>query len=64
MVSNLTNNGNRRASVHTLGCRLNQSESQLIREKLAGAGYDMAPFGERADLGIINTCTVTREAEA
>ncbi len=64
MVSNLTQIRTRRASVHTLGCRLNQSESQLIREKLAGAGYDMAPFGEWADLGIINTCTVTREAEA
>ncbi len=62
MVSNLTKT--RQASVHTLGCRLNQSESQLIREKLAVAGYEMTPFGERADLGIINTCTVTREAEA
>ncbi len=62
MVSDLSKT--RRASVHTLGCRLNQSESQLIREKLAADGYAMTPFGERADLGIINTCTVTREAEA
>ncbi len=62
MVSDLSKS--RPASVHTLGCRLNQSESQLIREKLVQAGYCLVPFGERADLGIINTCTVTREAEA
>ncbi len=53
-----------RASIHTLGCRLNQAESVLLRDQLEAAGYLMAPFGEPADLGIINTCTVTQEAEA
>ena len=53
----------RRAVVHTLGCRLNQAESQMIKDHLAAAGYAVVPFGERADLGIINTCTVTREAD-
>ncbi|MFP4501176.1 MAG: tRNA (N(6)-L-threonylcarbamoyladenosine(37)-C(2))-methylthiotransferase MtaB [Candidatus Hydrogenedentota bacterium] len=53
-----------RASVHTLGCRLNQSESALLMEKIAAAGYELVPFGEPADLGIIHTCTVTREADA
>lgn len=54
----------RRASVHTLGCRLNQSESSLIVERLEAEGYAIVPFGEPADLGIINTCTVTGEADA
>lgn len=54
----------RRATVHTLGCRLNQAESQMLRERLEGAGYAVVPFGQPADLGIINTCTVTREADA
>ncbi len=54
----------RRASVHTLGCRLNQSESALIAERLEAAGYELVPFGQPADLGIINTCTVTGEADA
>lgn len=54
----------KRASVHTLGCRLNQSESTLLLEKLAEAGYEVVPFGEPADLGIVNTCTVTHEADA
>ncbi|MCH8204893.1 MAG: tRNA (N(6)-L-threonylcarbamoyladenosine(37)-C(2))-methylthiotransferase MtaB [Candidatus Hydrogenedentes bacterium] len=54
----------RRASLHTLGCRLNQSETQIIREKLEARGYEIVPFGAPADLGIINTCTVTNEADA
>jgi threonylcarbamoyladenosine tRNA methylthiotransferase MtaB len=53
-----------RASIHTLGCRLNQAESSLLAEKLAEAGYVLVPFGEAADLGIIHTCTVTGEADA
>jgi threonylcarbamoyladenosine tRNA methylthiotransferase MtaB len=54
----------KRASLHTLGCRLNQSETSVLEEKLVAAGYALVPFGEAADLGIIHTCTVTREADA
>ncbi len=54
----------KRASVHTLGCRLNQSESFLLRDKLEAKGYRIVPFGEAAELGIINTCTVTNLADA
>jgi len=54
----------KRAALHTLGCRLNQSETHMLAEQLRAAGYDIVPFGEEADLGIINTCTVTREADA
>jgi len=54
----------RRATIHTLGCRLNQSESMLLEEKLRTAGYEVVPFGEAADLAIVHTCTVTREADA
>ncbi len=54
----------KKASLHTLGCRLNQSETAMIVERLEAAGYDIVPFGEPADLGIVNTCTVTAEADA
>ena len=54
----------RRASLHTLGCRLNQSESNIVRAKLEAHGYEIVPFGAPAELGIINTCTVTNEADA
>lgn len=56
--------GGRRASLHTLGCRLNLAETAILREKLSAEGYDVVPFGEPADLGIINTCTVTNDADA
>jgi threonylcarbamoyladenosine tRNA methylthiotransferase MtaB len=54
----------KRASLHTLGCRLNQSETNILAEKLTEAGYELVPFGDSADLAIINTCTVTHEADA
>ena len=54
----------KRASVHTMGCRLNQSEGVALEGKLREAGYEVVPFGEPADLGVINTCTVTNEADA
>ena len=60
----MTSAPRRRASVHTLGCRLNQSESAMLTEQLCAAGYEVVPFGEPADLGIINTCTVTGEADS
>ncbi|MEM9226553.1 MAG: radical SAM protein, partial [Verrucomicrobiota bacterium] len=53
-----------RASLHTLGCRLNQSETQMLREQLAQAGYEIVPFGQQAELCIINTCTVTAQADS
>lgn len=64
MVANPSSPSPKRAMVHTLGCRLNQTESHLLRDRLTAAGYVVVPFGEAADFGIINTCTVTREADA
>ena len=54
----------KRASIQTLGCRLNQAECGLIADQLAEAGYALVAWGEPADLGVIHTCTVTREADA
>jgi len=54
----------RTASIYTLGCRLNQSESAVLEERLTAAGYRIVPFGDPADLAIIHTCTVTGEADA
>ena len=53
-----------RAAVHTLGCRLNLAESDLMRRQLEGAGYAIVPWGETAEVCVINTCTVTRQADA
>ncbi len=54
----------KRASLHTLGCRLNQSETLLMQQGLQERGYEIVPFGEPVDFGIINTCTVTNLADS
>ena len=49
-------------SFTTLGCRLNQAESDSMAEELAGFGFEPAGAGGDPDVVVINTCTVTREA--
>jgi threonylcarbamoyladenosine tRNA methylthiotransferase MtaB len=53
-----------RAALHTLGCRLNAAETDLLRRQLEGAGYEIVPWGEAAHLCVVNTCTVTAQADA
>ncbi len=48
----------------TLGCKVNQYETQYVKETLELNGYREAADGERADLCIVNTCTVTMEGDA
>jgi len=48
----------------TLGCKVNQYETQHVREMLEANGYRAAGSGEAADLCVVNTCTVTHEADA
>lgn len=43
----------------TLGCKVNQTETAALGRLFEEAGYTVVPFGERADVYIINTCTVT-----
>ena len=46
----------------TLGCRLNQAESDSMAEELAAEGMSPAGRDENPDVVVVNTCTVTREA--
>jgi threonylcarbamoyladenosine tRNA methylthiotransferase MtaB len=48
----------------TLGCKVNQYETQYVKETLEANGYREAAAGEPADLCVVNTCTVTAEADA
>lgn len=43
----------------TLGCKVNQYDTQAMREAMERAGYEAAPFSGLADIYVINTCTVT-----
>ena len=47
----------------TLGCKVNQYESQALAELLAPHGITTVPFGEKSDAVVINTCAVTTEGE-
>ncbi len=51
-------------SINTLGCKVNQYESQQIRELLESLGLHMSQFSNKSDLFIINTCCVTHTAAA
>ena len=48
----------------TLGCKLNQYETQYIREGLELVGYTEVPREEPAELCIVNTCTVTNAGDS
>lgn len=50
--------------LYTLGCRLNHAETEILAQRLQDAGYTLADHVEEADLCLVNTCTVTGEADA
>ncbi len=52
-----------RASLHTLGCRLNQAETSILGEGLRHKGFQLVEFGQPTDLLVLNTCAVTEDAE-
>ncbi|ACO03938.1 MAG TPA: tRNA (N(6)-L-threonylcarbamoyladenosine(37)-C(2))-methylthiotransferase MtaB [Persephonella sp.] len=47
----------------TLGCRMNQFETSAIEEKFEREGYTLTDFRDKADIYVINTCTVTNDAD-
>ena len=53
----------KKAVYYTLGCKLNFSETATIERTLQEAGIRTARRGEKADICVINSCAVTREAE-
>lgn len=48
----------------TLGCKVNQYETEFVREALVGIGYEDAAADQPADLCLVNTCTVTSEGDS
>jgi threonylcarbamoyladenosine tRNA methylthiotransferase MtaB len=52
-----------RVAITTLGCKINQYDSGAIQARLEGEEHSIVPFEEKADLYIINSCTVTDRAD-
>ena len=53
-----------KASFYTLGCRLNQAETSLISNTFKERNYEIVEYGQPTDVCVINTCTVTEQADA
>jgi threonylcarbamoyladenosine tRNA methylthiotransferase MtaB len=53
----------KKVTFHTIGCRLNQSETAVLVDRLQRIGYERVEFGEPTDLLVLNTCSVTEGAE-
>jgi threonylcarbamoyladenosine tRNA methylthiotransferase MtaB len=53
----------KKVAFHTLGCKLNFSESSAIAKDFTDRGFEKVKFGEPADVIVINTCTVTSIAD-
>lgn len=53
-----------RAAFTTLGCKVNQYETQRILDQFASAGFEVVPFETPADVYVVNTCSVTSIAES
>ena len=53
----------RKVALHNLGCKVNAYETEAMRQALEENGYEIVAFNEKADIYIINTCTVTNIAD-
>jgi threonylcarbamoyladenosine tRNA methylthiotransferase MtaB len=53
-----------RVSLYTLGCRVNQYETRETAAELVRLGYRIVPFGQPADACVVNTCSVTDQADS
>lgn len=53
----------RKAALHNLGCKVNAYETEAMQQILEAAGYEIVPFTEKADVYVINTCSVTNMAD-
>ncbi len=53
----------KKAALHNLGCKVNAYETEAMQQILEKAGYEIVPFQEKADVYVINTCSVTNIAD-
>ena len=56
-------NTNRSVAFHTLGCKLNFSETSTLSRQLEKEGFEKKAFTQKADIYVINTCSVTENAD-
>ena len=59
----MNSNQPKTAAFHTLGCKLNFAETSTIARQLTDAGYEKVSFEDKANVYVINTCSVTENAD-
>ncbi|MBP1558620.1 MAG: tRNA (N(6)-L-threonylcarbamoyladenosine(37)-C(2))-methylthiotransferase MtaB, partial [Oscillospiraceae bacterium] len=52
-----------KAAFYTLGCKVNQYESQVLAQHFSAAGYEVVAWSAPAQVYVINSCTVTAQGE-
>lgn len=63
IAKNTTMYPSKKVAFYTLGCKLNFSETSTIARSFEGEGFDRVEFSEKADIYVINTCSVTENAD-
>lgn len=53
----------KKVALHNLGCKVNSYEVEVMQQQLLENGYEIVPFEEKADVYIVNTCSVTNIAD-
>lgn len=62
-IKNIENNPGKTVAFYTLGCKVNQYETEVIRKDFLDNNYKEVEFDQKADIYIVNTCTVTNVAD-
>ena len=52
-----------KVALHNLGCKVNSYETEAMKQLLENNGYEIVPFTDKADVYIVNTCSVTNMAD-
>lgn len=52
-----------KVAIYTLGCKVNQYETQAMEQELRARGHETVPFGREADVYVVNTCSVTAASD-
>ncbi len=61
--TNISKKGIETVALHNLGCKVNAYETQKMAQRLSEAGLRIVPFAHRADVYVVNTCSVTQIAD-
>jgi threonylcarbamoyladenosine tRNA methylthiotransferase MtaB len=64
MANDMSEERTKTVAFYTLGCKMNTYDTQWYGEQFAQQGYCEVPFGEPADVTVVNTCTVTGQGDA